>query len=136
MWNIPTSKRLNRIPRLYETEKTPLKDKKVFLHFFIGGSDWFAMEFDGEDIFFGFAILNNDFQNAEFGYFSFKELKELKVDGWVEVDCELEELFPVQRAVGIEKIREAQGWKAEAKSPFSEMKISEPFNKTQIQALP
>jgi len=47
-----TSKeRLDRIPRLYETENVPLKDKLIYLHFFIGGCDWYIAEYDGEDLF-------------------------------------------------------------------------------------
>jgi hypothetical protein len=77
MWNTPTEDRLSRIPRLYETEHTPLQEKLIYLHFFIGGCDWYIAEFDGEDLFWGFAILNDDFQNAEWGYISFSELKSL-----------------------------------------------------------
>ena len=40
--------RLEKIPRLYETEHVPLKDKLIYLHFFIGACDWFIAEFDGE----------------------------------------------------------------------------------------
>ncbi len=32
MWNEPTPERLNRIPKLYETEQVPLKDKLIHLH--------------------------------------------------------------------------------------------------------
>ena len=90
MWNIPQQSRLDKIPRLYETESVPVQDKLIYLHFFIGGSDWFAAEFDGDDTFFGYVVLNGDYQCAEWGYFSFSELKEVKVAGWCEVDCELE----------------------------------------------
>jgi len=41
MWNEPTPEQLARIPRLYETENTSLKDKPIHLHCFIGGCDWF-----------------------------------------------------------------------------------------------
>ncbi len=41
MWNIPSKQRLDRIPRLYETELIPLKNKEIYLHFFIGGCDWY-----------------------------------------------------------------------------------------------
>ena len=61
MWNTPTEDRLSRIPRLYETEHIPLQDKLIYLHFFIGSCDWYIAEFDGEDLFWGFAILNDDF---------------------------------------------------------------------------
>jgi len=110
MWNEPTPKRLSRIPKLYETEHVPLKDKLIHLHFFIGGSDWFIAEYDGDDLFWGFAILNNDYQMAEWGYISFRELKSIKIEGWLEIDCELEEHWRIRKAKEIEKIRIAQGW--------------------------
>ena len=110
MWNIPSKERLDKIPRLYETEHVPLRDKVIQLHFFIGGADWFICEYDGEDLFFGFAILNNDYQCAEWGYVSFMGLKSIQIDGWLEIDCELEEHWKPKRAIEIEKIRTAQGW--------------------------
>jgi hypothetical protein len=111
MWNTPTEDRLSRIPRLYETEHTPLQEKLIYLHFFIGSCDWYVAEYDGEDIIWGFAILNDDFQNAEWGYISLSELKSIKVGGWLEIDCELEEFWKVRKASEIEKIRKAHGWK-------------------------
>ena len=60
MWNIPTSERLGRIPKLYDTEEIPLKDKIIHLHFFMAGCDWYIAEYDGNDLFFGYAILNGD----------------------------------------------------------------------------
>ncbi len=48
MWNEPSKERLSRIPKLYATEHSPLKDKIVYLHFFIGGCDWYIAEFDGD----------------------------------------------------------------------------------------
>jgi len=110
MWNVPNKERLAKIPKLYETENVPSKDKLIYLHFFVGGCDWYISEFDGEDLFWGFAILNNDFQNAEWGYISFGELKSIKIDGWLEIDCELEEFWQVRRAIEIDKIRIAHGW--------------------------
>lgn len=109
MWNEPSKERLAKIPRLYETEIVPLEAKKVYLHFFIAGCDWYISEYDGDDLFFGFAILNGDYQNAEWGYISFSELKSLKVK-WLEVDCELEELWEAREACRIKQIREAMGW--------------------------
>ena len=111
MWNIPSKERLEKIPKLYETELTQLQDKLIYLHFFIGACDWFISEFNGDDLFFGFAILNNDYINAEWGFVSFGELKDVKVDGWLEVDCELPDFFPVQRASEVVRICEASGWK-------------------------
>ena len=105
MWNRPSKKRLEKIPKLYETEQVPLKDKLIYLHFFIGGSDWFVAEFDGRDLFFGFVILNQDFFNSEWGYFSFKELKEIKVTGRFEVDCETENSWEIRPASEIDRIK-------------------------------
>ena len=114
MWNEPTQERLSKIPKLYETENVPLQEKLIYLHFFIGGSDWFVAEYDGDDLFFGFAVLNGDLQMAEWGYVSFSELKSIKVQGWLEIDCELEDYFPVQKAKHVELIRNANGWKKAA----------------------
>jgi hypothetical protein len=105
MWNEPTQEQLARIPRLYETEDVPLRVKPIYLHFFIGGCDWYVSEYDGEDLFFGYAILNNDVEMAEWGYISFRELKEIKIKGSLEVDCELEEHWKVRKASEIERIR-------------------------------
>ena len=98
------------MPKLYETEHVPLPDKTIHLHMFIAGCDWYLAEFDGDDLFWGFAILNQDFQNAEWGYISFRELKSIKINGWLEVDCELEEHWTVCRASEIVNIRKAHGW--------------------------
>jgi len=75
MWNIPSKERLAKIPKLYETEHIPLKDKLIYLHFFIGHCDWYVSEYDpGDDLFWGYANLgNHDF--AEWGYISFDEVK-------------------------------------------------------------
>jgi hypothetical protein len=110
MWNIPSKTRLERIPKLYETEYTVLKEKLIHLHFFIGGCDWYIAEYDGTDLFWGFAILNNDLQMAEWGYTSFSELKAIKAQGFLEVDCELEDNWKVRKAIEIDKIRIAHGW--------------------------
>jgi len=113
MWNEPTKERLSRIPKLYATESTPAREKLIHLHFFIGGCDWYVAEYDGEDLFFGFAILNEDYEMAEWGYVSLSELKSIKLKGWLEVDCEIEEAWQVRRAIEVDKIRTAQGWDKE-----------------------
>jgi hypothetical protein len=76
MWNEPNEERLAAIPPLYESESIPLKEKTIHLHFFIGGCDWYIAEYDDDDLFFEYAILN-DMQNAEWGYVSFSELKSI-----------------------------------------------------------
>ena len=101
MWNTPTEEQLAAVPRLYETEHVDLKDKLIHLHFFIGGCDWYAVEFDGRDLFWGFTILNDDFVNAEWDYFSFNELKSIKAYG-VEIECDL--YWKISPACEVEKI--------------------------------
>ena len=109
MWNAPSKKQLAKLPKLYETESVPLKDKIIHLHFFIGGCDWYIAEFDTDDnMFFGCSILNQDYQNAEWGYISFSELKSIKVQGWLEVDNDLH--FKVRPAREVDLICKAQGW--------------------------
>ncbi len=85
MWNTPSQEQLDRLPLLYETDHIPAGDKLIRLHFFMGGCDWYMAEYDGEDLFWGFAILNGDYENAEWGYISFAELKSISIDG-LEVD--------------------------------------------------
>lgn len=84
MWNLPTKKQLSKIPKLYETDG---KEKMIYLHFFMFDSDWFIAEYDQKDTFFGFAVLNGDWEMAEWGYISFSELKSINVKGFeVETD--------------------------------------------------
>ncbi len=46
---------------------------------------------------------------AEWGYISFKELRDLSVGG-IEIDCEFEEYFPIQKALEVKKICRGNGW--------------------------
>ena len=87
MWNPPSAELLNQIPRLYATEHVPLREKVIHLHFFFGGCDWYVSEFDGNDLFFGFAVLNDDLANAEWGYFTLSELKGINIHG-LEIDLD------------------------------------------------
>ena len=107
MWNIPTQERLSRLPRLYSSESTSIQSKLVYLHLFIGSSDWYVCEFDGEDLFFGYAILNGDHVNAEWGYFSFSELREISING-IEVDCEPEDLWSPKPVSEIPRIMQGR----------------------------
>ena len=104
MWNEPNNSRLSRIPKLYETEHTPLEDKVVYLHFFFCGCDWYVSEYDGVDTFFGYAILNGAYEFAEWGFISFSELRGISIGG-IEVDCECEGFWKPRPAYQIEKIR-------------------------------
>lgn len=103
MWNEPNPDQLAKLPRLYETEGVPLSDKPIHLHFFIGGCDWYVSEYDGEDLFFGYAILNNDMEMAEWGYISFVEMKRFRIPPDFEVDCEI--FGAPRKASDFERIR-------------------------------
>ena len=109
MWNIPSKERLAGIPRLYATEEIPLGEKMIHLHFFLGGCDWFIAEYDGEDLFWGYAILNGDLQNAEWGYISFRELQQIRTRQGFEIDCEKEEFWTPKKASEVGKIVESGG---------------------------
>lgn len=104
MWNIPTKSQLEKIPKLYETEKIPCCDKRIYVHFFLLHNNWYVAEYDGDSLFFGFCLLEN-YNYGEWGYFDYEELKDIKVDGWLEVDCETEENWIVRKASEIENIK-------------------------------
>ena len=105
MWNEPSKERLAKIPKLYETENTPLKDKLIYIHFFILGCDWYITEYDGKDLFWGYAVLHCDYVNAEWGYINFSELRKVKIKGWLEVDCETEVTWKIRKASEVKKIK-------------------------------
>lgn len=102
MWNEPSVKRLARLPSLYATENTPWEQTVIHEHFFLGGSDWYAAEYDPADrLFFGYAILNNDLDNSEWGYFSYDELREINIRG-LQIDRDLH--WRVRPAGEVERI--------------------------------
>lgn len=108
MWNKPTEKQLAKLPVFYSTEDVPLKEKKIVMHFFFSGCDWYITEYSKEEnMFFGFSILNNDLQNAEWGYIDFDELKSIKVK-FLEVDRDIH--WTVVKAIDVPNIKNAQGW--------------------------
>lgn len=90
MWNPPTKIQLSKIPKLYSTEK--VKDKKIYMKFFLGGWTWLAAEFDGKDQFFGLVISPME-PTGEWGYFSLSELKSVKA-GPIEVDRDVYDITP------------------------------------------
>ena len=112
MWNTPTENDLSKIPVLYKTESVSLKNKLIYLHFFIGNCDWYIAEYDREqDLFWGFAILNGDYDCAEWGYISFDEMKQIKINPFgLEIDCERGNGWEPRKACEIENIKKAQRW--------------------------
>lgn len=83
--------KISAMPKTYETEDQG-DETIATLHYFNGGSDWYITERDAgspdDEIegvqaqAFGFACLNGDFENAEMGYISIKEL----IENGVELD--------------------------------------------------
>lgn len=89
MWNKPTDEELAKMPRLYETESIPMQNRIIHQHYFLGGCDWYMAEYDpNERLFFGYTILNNDYENSEWGYTSLDELASINYRG-IEVDRDL-----------------------------------------------
>lgn len=65
-----------KIPKLYETEVTDINSKLALVKLSAPGTywNWYVVEYDGNDVCFGL-IEGHD---VEFGYFSIKELSEIK----------------------------------------------------------
>ena len=90
MWNRPSDQELKKLPKFYETENTPLEDKILYMHFFLGNCDWYIAEYCPlERAFFGYVLLNGDIQNSEWGYTSYDELIRVKVKNVYEIDRDL-----------------------------------------------
>ncbi len=102
----PSLQELERLPPLYSQENVPIRDQVLHMHFFLGGCDWYGAEYDRNSRdFFGFAILNNDIQNAEWGYTNFDELHRISLRG-IEVDRDLH--WSSRKACEVDRIREAR----------------------------
>lgn len=67
---------LENIPKLYETEDVEIEDKIIHAKLFTPWTSWtwYVIEFDGENQCFGF-VKGLD---AEFGYFSLRELESIE----------------------------------------------------------
>jgi hypothetical protein len=90
MWNPPTKIQLSKIPPLYAQEK--VKDKRIFMKFFLGGWSWYVAEYDGNDIFFGFVVSPLE-PEGSWGYFSLSELSSLS-SSFMQVDRDLYSVTP------------------------------------------
>ena len=90
-----TKEILKKLPKLYATEDVAPADKVAVVKFFTPWTSWtwYAVEFDGEDQFFGFV----DGQEKEWGYFSLAELESIKGPFGLKIERDLH--FD-QRAVG------------------------------------
>lgn len=78
---------IETMPKTYETDNIKADDKIVYLHYFNSGSDYYIVEKDSvpdepQQQAYGYAILNGDLINAEWGYISIEEL----IENGVELD--------------------------------------------------
>jgi hypothetical protein len=81
---------IEEMPETRGTEGIETPDKIVYLHYFTGGSNWYVVEKDigaeGEKEpikqyqAYGYVILNQDEQNAEWGYVDIETLKKSNVE--------------------------------------------------------
>jgi len=78
MLNQPSREMLSQVPELYANEKnqTAIDDIIIHMHFFVASCDWWVAEYDGDDLFWGYANLGDDYC-AEWGYVSLSELRSL-----------------------------------------------------------
>ncbi len=76
-----------KFPKLYATERVPAEEKVVIAKFFQpwGSWTWYAVEFDGEDRFFGLV----DGFELEWGYFSLSELQSIEGPGGLRIERDL-----------------------------------------------
>ncbi|HQH28667.1 MAG TPA: DUF2958 domain-containing protein [Oligoflexia bacterium] len=83
--NLMTDELKQQMPALYsqEHEGDPLARVKFFTPW--AGWTWYGIEFDGEDLFFGFV----DGLDAELGYFSLAELETIQGPGGLRIERDL-----------------------------------------------
>lgn len=87
---IELDQRITDMPVTYEQNE--VSDPIVYLHYFMGGSDWYITEKDmegkGTEQAYGYACLNGDMMNAEFGFISIDELCSLVIRGFMTIDLD------------------------------------------------
>ena len=64
--------RLKKCPIIKETDK--MKEHPAVFHYFYDETDIYICEYDRKEDMFGFAILNSDIFNSEWGYFSLPDV--------------------------------------------------------------
>lgn len=77
-----------KVPPLGATEDIPFEDKKIHLHYFTGGADWYLTEMD-QSTGKAFGFLNPSGNGGHWGYVDLPDLEAVNVGGYrvVERDC-------------------------------------------------
>jgi len=63
---------LEKCPKIRATDG--MKEHPAIFHYFYGSTDIYICEYDKKDYMFGFAVLDGDYNNSEWGYFDLTEL--------------------------------------------------------------
>ena len=93
---------VERIPELYETEGTPVEDKVIHAHYFVGKADWHIAELDRETgEMFGRCDLGLGY--PEWGYVRIQDLAELQGQFRLPVERELDFEPKTARELGLVK---------------------------------
>ena len=109
MRNKPAESELAELCEIPIAENTPLEERVIHMHFFLGNSDWYVSAYDPQRrMFSGYVIPNNDYEKAGWGQFSLEELDRLRSDPHGEVVRNLD--WKPTRAMDVDRIRDAHGW--------------------------
>ena len=75
------------LPLLNATESIPDEEKLVPVKFFspVGAGTWWCIEFDGDDLFFGYV----DLGSPELGYFRLSELENVELPFGLSIERDL-----------------------------------------------
>ncbi len=110
---IELDQRITDMPVTYEQNE--VSDPIAYLHYFMGGSDWYITEKDmegkGTEQAYGFACLNGDMMNAEYGFISIDELVSLVIRGFMTIDLDFH-FDPTPMSVVKPSLGERHGYQA------------------------
>ena len=109
MRNKPAESELAELCEIPIAENTPLEERIIHMHFFLGNSDLYVSAYDLQrQMFFGYFIPNNDYEKAAWGQFSLEEMDRLRLAPDLEVTRNLD--WRPKRAMDVDRIRDAYGW--------------------------
>lgn len=86
-----TKEILKKLPKLYDTEEIPCEEKVAIVKYFnpCGAATWYGIEYnENTQEFFGYIDLYGN-KEGEYGYFSLKELENLKLPFGLKIERDL-----------------------------------------------